>query len=220
MKKFSIGILFLNLFIVNLFLAQKGNDILPVELIYFEAHRLSNGVLLRWGTATEVNNFGFEVQRADSTKHFLGIDFVPGSGTSNSPKHYFYIDSTITESGRYYYRLKQIDIDGHYRFSDTVQIFVSITQVEQNKTKEKIEVNIFNNLSSKELQIEISNLNDISNFEINLFNLLGQKVFEKKFDTNNSILKINYNYLSSGIYFLAIHSRQRLLITRKFIVIH
>lgn len=49
---------------------QAKNDIFPIELLYFEGFALSNGILLRWGTATEVNNYGFEIQRCDGILSF------------------------------------------------------------------------------------------------------------------------------------------------------
>jgi len=91
MRKCCLKVLSIILIASSSILSQKAEyqDILPVELLYFEGYALSNGILLRWGTATEINNFGFEVQRADISRIFTYIDFVPGSGNSNSPKHYF-----------------------------------------------------------------------------------------------------------------------------------
>lgn len=207
------------LLITNRSFSQKANDILPIELIYFEAQLTYSGVLLRWGTATEVNNFGFEIQRADSTLQFYGIDFVPGSGTSNSPKHYFYIDSTLTEAGIYFYRLKQIDIDGPYHYSDTVSINFHPTTVELNRTKSQLKIFITNNIHLKELNIQFLEEFD-SEVSITTYSLLGEKVFEKTFYPTQTFQTINYSNFPSGIYFLSITSGKKLLSVFKFISIH
>lgn len=87
MSKYCSKVFFILLIFSTSVFSQKTDfqDILPVELLYFEGFAFSNGIVLRWGTATEVNNFGFEIQRADTSKIFEYIDFVPGSGNSNSP---------------------------------------------------------------------------------------------------------------------------------------
>lgn len=84
-------ILFVQITCLGLFAQFSNvNDILPIELLYFEGYATQTGILIRWRTATEVNNFGFEVQRSIFNQPFEGIGFVPGSGNSNSPKHYFF----------------------------------------------------------------------------------------------------------------------------------
>jgi hypothetical protein len=104
--------------ITNLSLAQH----LPVELVYFEGSADSNGVNLIWGTATEVNNYGYNVERSIEQINWDVIGFVPGNGNSNSPKDYVYTDSEIPANGIYYYRLMQIDTDGQYEYTDVVLV--------------------------------------------------------------------------------------------------
>ena len=70
-----------------------------------------DSVLLKFGTATEVSNYGFEIQRAQNNLNFQIIGFVEGNGNSNSPKHYTFSDSLVEMTGIVYYRLKQIDFD-------------------------------------------------------------------------------------------------------------
>lgn len=96
---------------------------LPVELTSFSAKRVSGGVELRWTTATEVNNYGFEIERASATgsRNWEKIDFVPGNGNSNSPKQYIYKDN-IGGDQSYIYRLKQIDTDGSFIYSGELHV--------------------------------------------------------------------------------------------------
>jgi len=101
---------------------------LPVELTTFTANAVNNKIELAWQTATEVNNYGFEIERAKDTESKLWekIGFVEGHGNSNSPKHYSFIDNTVS-SGKYFYRLKQIDIDGSFEYSNVVEINLSLS---------------------------------------------------------------------------------------------
>ncbi len=111
------------------------SDPLPVELSSFTGSVNDNSVILKWRTATEINNFGFEIERAfhfppfdkGGTKGGLEsgwekIGFVQGHGNSNSPIEYFLIDDNLKAAGNYSYRLKQIDNDGTFKYSDKVSI--------------------------------------------------------------------------------------------------
>ena len=94
---------------------------LPIELVSFTAI-YSNGVVeLQWETATEINNYGFEIERDGKV-----IKFIEGNGNSNSPKYYSFIDTDINRSGIYSYRLKQIDNDGTYEYFEEILVDVNI----------------------------------------------------------------------------------------------
>jgi len=100
----------------------------PVELSSFSAVIIENGIKLKWRTETEVNNYGFEVERQvggwqTAVGNWELMGFVEGHGNSNSPKNYEFIDENIL-SGKYAYRLKQIDNDGTYEFSKVIEIDV------------------------------------------------------------------------------------------------
>lgn len=104
---------------------------LPVELISFAASRVNGNILLLWSTATEVNNFGFEIERKilpsvsqNEQAEWKNIGFIPGSGNSNSVKKYSFLDNPAGQ-GRYIYRLKQIDNDGKSEYSSQVEITFS-----------------------------------------------------------------------------------------------
>ncbi len=106
---------------------------LPVELSSFIAKVLkSGGVKLDWRTETEVSNYGFEIERASSSpasapdgttpvQGWKKIGFVEGNGNTNSPKDYTFTDLN-TQYGNYAYRLKQIDTDGQYEYSNIIEI--------------------------------------------------------------------------------------------------
>jgi hypothetical protein len=98
----------------------------PVELTSFFASIEESNVILEWNTATEVNNYGFDIERRTvPSGTWQKISFVAGLGTSNSPKSYAYADNNVM-SGRYAYRLKQIDGTGSFKYSQSVEVEVGI----------------------------------------------------------------------------------------------
>jgi len=101
-------------------------DPTPVELAYFTAALNDYEIELRWRTETEINNYGFYIERAEANSDWLVLGFVEGHGNTNSPKHYSFVDSDIYESADYYYRLKQIDNDGTFEYSDVVNVTVGV----------------------------------------------------------------------------------------------
>lgn len=217
MKKLLILIFYLLSLFVNDFNAQT-EDILPVELIYFEALIFSNGVLLRWGTATEVNNLGFEVQRADMPYQFWGLDFVPGNGNSNSPKHYMYVDTTLPNYGIYYYRLKQIDNDGTFHYSDTLTVNYFPISVENYNQRNIKNTFVFNNPETNQLKIYLSD-NFIDEIIASIFSITGEKVEEIIVSNPPNEFNIRYKNLPSGIYIILLNSRTKFLHSQKFVIV-
>ena len=97
---------------------------LPVSLINFSATPGNSNVALRWSTSSEFNNLGFEVQRSiDGSGGWTTLGFVNGAGNSNSTLHYSYLDENLS-ARRYYYRLKQIDIDKRFEYSPIVSAVI------------------------------------------------------------------------------------------------
>jgi len=97
-------------------------DALPIQLSMFEANVVQgNSVELRWKTLSEINNYGFEIQKATSPPEYTTVPnvFMEGHGTTSTPHEYSWIDS-CPERGTYY-RLKQIDQDGALNYSDGIR---------------------------------------------------------------------------------------------------
>ena len=99
---------------------QDPSNPLPVELFSFTAYPEGASIVLNWKTATELNNFGFEVEKQSSINNWSKIGFVEGNGTTNAPKSYSFTDNSV--SGKTLYRLKQIDRDGKFEYSQTVEV--------------------------------------------------------------------------------------------------
>jgi tartrate-resistant acid phosphatase type 5 len=108
-----------------------NKSVLPVELSSFTAEVVSaSSIQLKWSTATEVNNYGFEVERKSGNTDWERIGFVAGSGNSNSPKNYSYTDNP-TGGNSFSYRLKQIDVDGKYKYYDAITVNIGVSSEAQ-----------------------------------------------------------------------------------------
>jgi hypothetical protein len=184
------------------------NNPLPVQMIYFRAFPFLNSVVLQWGTATETNNYGYDVERtqtpADSTIPWAVLGFVPGNGNSNSEKHYVFKDTTAIKNNVYYYRLKQIDFDGTPHFTDTLMVEYYYTSVEDENPQpgtfylSRNYPNPFNPSTNITFSLPTS-----SDAVISIFNSLGQPV--KSYSLYNAAagehtLKVDLNNLAGGVY--------------------
>jgi hypothetical protein len=178
-------------------------SVVPVELVSFAANRSGNNVNLNWSTATEINNSGFSIERKHvfSQQSSIGnevwtdLAFINGNGTTTETKSYSYMDENL-ESGKYFYRLKQIDFDGAFEYSNEVEVEVNIAnkfELSQNYP------NPFN--PSTSIQYTISS-NQFVTFKV--YNILGSEVVtlvnEEK-PAGNYEVTFNASSLASGTYF-------------------
>lgn len=112
-----------------------GNESsVPVELDYFSAEEKDGKVVLNWFTQTETNYYGFEVEKSRDNINFNRVGFVKGKGTTIVPQSYNFVDIDVS-IGNYYYRLKQMDIDGTFQYSQVTEVVVnapSMFKLEQN----------------------------------------------------------------------------------------
>lgn len=107
---------------------KYNNFILPVELSSFTASVSLNGdVELQWITETEINNHGFEIERKTIHGQYNTIGFVKGNGTTTERKVYSFIDKNL-EAGKYIYRLKQIDYNGQFEYSNEIEVDVVLVK--------------------------------------------------------------------------------------------
>ena len=172
---------------------------LPVELSSFSASVAGSHVKLRWETATEVNNYGFEVERKvgglqSTVGNYEKVGFVNGNGNSNSPKNYSFEDKNVS-AGKYSYRLKQIDNDGQFEYSKSIEV--------EFGTPKKFELsqnypNPFNPTTTIRFDIP-----EPSNVKLTLFNILGQeiKTLVNEFkESGIHTLNFDASDLNSGMY--------------------
>jgi hypothetical protein len=190
---------------------------LPVELVLFTAMIDNNAIKLIWRTVTEVNNYGFEIERASTLEHLKWekIGFVKGEGNANSPKNYKFIDNQINSLTREYlqYRLKEIDTDGSYKYSDEIKIKLSEPKefsLTQNYP------NPFNPLTNIKFEIPQNSF-----VRISVYNLLGQEI-EMLVDEEKAAgsYEINFsaNDLPNGIYIYKMQAGS-FIQTRKMILL-
>lgn len=182
-----------------------GGTTVPVELATFTSTINKNSVILYWTTASEQNNFGFEIQRTkspgssdhSSTKgKWITLGFVPGNGTGSIPNNYSYIDNTFTAAGTYFYRLKQIDFNGRFEFS---QILTQKVEYPQKYQLLQNYPNPFNSITVISYRLPV-----FSQVELDIFSVTGQKVLTLVSEPQSAG---NYKYewdaggFSSGVYF-------------------
>ncbi len=92
-----------------------GDEPLPVELTSFVSFVNGNDVTLNWSTATETNNSGFDIERSSTGSEWTKVGSVNGNGTTSTPHSYSFTDRAVA-SGKYNYRLKQIDFNGNFTY--------------------------------------------------------------------------------------------------------
>lgn len=175
-------------------------DFIPVELTAFFALKTEGGVLLKWTTATETNNSGFIVERSSDKINFTELAFVNGRGTTTEVNDYEYADK-ISAIGKYYYRLKQIDFDGSFNYSNIVETEVEGPQVfnlSQNYP------NPFNPSTMIKFSLPVD-----SYVRIDLYNALGEKVDEltdRDYSIGNHEINFDASKISNGVYYYTINA--------------
>ncbi|MCW8803595.1 MAG: T9SS type A sorting domain-containing protein [Ignavibacteriaceae bacterium] len=177
-----------------------ADDPVPVELTSFSASVISNNVILEWTTATEINNYGFEVERKSENSGYEMVGFVSGSGSTTELRNYSFTDDKVGD-GSYVYRLKQIDFDGSFYFSDEVEVEViapAVFALDQNYP------NPFN--PSTTINFSIA---EASVVKIAVYNLLGQEVallLDEFKEAGPHTITFDASSLTSGAYFYSIQT--------------
>ena len=189
----------------------SGDNPLPVELTSFTASVSNLTTTLVWNTATEVNNDGFEVQRGTANSNQLAginwekIGFVQGNGTSNIAHNYSYTDNAGT-SGTYSYRLKQIDHNGAFTYSQEAQVTIEAPKV---FTLAQNYPNPFNPTTTIQFTVPSN-----GRATLKVYNALGQEV-ATLFDGIATAGQYNQatfdaSRLASGIYFSRLEFRGKM----------
>ncbi len=177
---------------------------LPVELVTFSAALNDAAVLLKWETATEVNNYGFDVERKPEDGDWNKAAFIQGNGTTNSPKKYSFTDSDLPGTSEVSYRLKQIDNDGTIAYSKEITVdLTAITDLEdQNKPIEFTLGQNYPNPFNPSTTIKFS-IPESGNVILKVYNLVGQEIrtlLQKQMSVGQHEVNFNANGLPSGFY--------------------
>lgn len=177
------------------FAVAQSNTPLPIELLRFEAFVKSSGVLISWETASEINNNYFNVERSNDGYNFESIGNIPGAGTSTQHHSYSFPDAD-PGTGIFYYRLKQVDFDGGYSYSDIVAVKLNSSVNE---------ISIYPNPASSLINFEFESANNsIVNFQI--VNMIGKLLIEDSKVVSKGIIssQMDIKNLPEGVYYLKI----------------
>ena len=167
------------------------NPTLPVKLISFEAHKNGETTILNWTTASESNNNYFEIEKADHSKNFIAIGKVQGSGNSNVVRTYTFTDTNLFP-GVNFYRLKQVDFDGHTVLSPIRIVNSTIL----------LEVSIYPNPATEEIFINFNDWDADFESTITVRDLNGAVVFSEK--VNSVTTRLSVSQLPIGSYFIEV----------------
>ena len=186
--------------------------VVPVELTSFTATANDKQVTLSWSTATELNNQGFEVQRKALGGEFATVAFAKGQGTTTQPNQYSFADKNLDE-GKYFYRLKQMDLNGLFEYSNAIEVDVrSVDQfsLEQNHP------NPFNPATTIGYVLQ-----EKGNVKLTLLNSLGEEIailVNEEQDKGYHEVEFDAKELSSGIYFYTLQVKS-FVDTKKMILL-
>ncbi|MGK9475455.1 T9SS type A sorting domain-containing protein [Melioribacter sp. OK-6-Me] len=176
---------------------------LPVEMAFFRARSLKNKIILSWETVTELNNYGFEVERfnCSGNESWQKIGFVHGHGNSYSPKFYYFED--IPENGiKFKYRLKQIDFDGTFKFYESEPVELN----QESYAELKVYPNPFNSWARIKYFLP-GNESRTMSVKLAIYSLNGELVeilTEKDVYPGYHTVYINSSNYSSGVYFIVL----------------
>jgi hypothetical protein len=167
----------------------------PIELAYLRGTLKSNSfILLEWSTITEVSNKLFEIERTIGlSKNIETIGTVNGAGTTYDANFYSYVDQDLSSSGTYYYRLKQIDFNGNFEYTDWVSINYQFV--------EKAELIVYPNPSIDHITIKIvEDKSELIERDVTILNANGQIVMSIRSANLSEGIRIETEDLNPGIY--------------------
>jgi hypothetical protein len=178
------------------------DGLLPVELTSFTGKADGNkSIDLNWVTKTEVSNYGFYVERSINEGDWNSLTFIEGHGNSNSPKQYSYSDKDLFTGGsKFQYRLKQVDTDGQFEYSDVVEVEILPTKFELSQN--------YPNPFNPSTTIQFS-LPKATQLKINVYNMIGELVrtlADGNYDAGYHKVTLNAVDLPSGAYIYRIES--------------
>ncbi|MCK9408915.1 MAG: T9SS type A sorting domain-containing protein [Bacteroidetes bacterium] len=194
------------------------NDPLPVELVSFTVTAKNNAVEVQWKTATEQNNYGFDVERrAVDDRHLQGdghlawkkIGFIEGNGSTNSPKQYSFTNKNLS-AGKYSYRLKQIDRDGKFSYSQSVE--VTINSVPKVFALEQNYPNPFNPSTTINYQLPVN-----SHVTLKVYDAIGREVatlVNEVKEAGTYSTTFDASELSSGMYLLRLQGQDHVKVKK------
>ena len=180
---------------------DNSSNPLPVILTSFAANKIANDVIVSWKTTTEINNKGFEVERATDGKTFEFVGLIKGAGNSNKSQNYQFVDANafkLFNTSVLFYRLKQVDFDGNFIYSSIVSV--------NNNDAFANGVSSYPNPFTNEFNISIiAENNNVANIEI--MDIQGKLIANKLVSIVKGLNIVSMNENSNlhiGIYFVRV----------------
>lgn len=174
----------------------------PVELTSFNAATVNGNVVLKWTTATETNNRGFEVQRSTNNKEFVSVGFINGAGTTTESRSYEFVDSRVQAGNAYQYRLRQLDFDGAESFSQVIELN-EVAPLDYDLAQNY--PNPFNPSTTIKFAVPVK-----SSVTLTLYNTLGQEIRSiatGQFEAGTHTFNLDASELSTGVYVYTISAQ-------------
>jgi len=193
---------------------SPGGYALPVELIYVTATPIENDyVRLDWATASEINNSGFYIERSLNGIDFESISFVQGHGNSTVEYKYLFNDANVFANAVYYYRLKQVDVDGNFEYSPIVSAMLIspqgfiLDELKPNPASDQVVVNVV--------------IADAQSSIVYLTDMLGRMILSKGWELSPGLngTQLDISDLAAGTYTVTVRSAtnslsKRLVVTK------
>jgi hypothetical protein len=181
--------------------------VLPVELLSFTGKKEEQINVLNWVTATEINNEGFEVQRSLDTENWTALGFISAKKNPYAPFTYEYTDDA-PHTGNNYYRLRQLDIDGRFEYSDVIVLKRSASEAVVNWS-------VYPNPATNQLNLRLFKLEN--SYLVTLSNQLGEAVYQANLTAPEA--EIDLRNLPSGVYYLNAQAGDSMM-TQKVVVMN
>jgi hypothetical protein len=196
----------------NQLMVGANNNPLPVELLFINAKANKLDAIVRWSTASEYNSRGFAIERSFDGTTFTEIDFVKGAGNSKSTLQYSYQDVDVfTQTPLVYYRLKQVDVDGSYTYSEVVSVKQAASNTEQ--------VVVYPNPIISDVTVELETLK-AGKAEIMITDITGKIIDKTTVEVNQGFNKYTLNQtqgLTHGLYMITIVQNGQTIYNNKFV---
>jgi uncharacterized protein (TIGR03790 family) len=193
---------------------------LPIQLASFTANIVSKKVTLEWNTISEINNYGFDVERYDdNSESYDKICFVAGNGTTLEPAAYQFIDENIPQ-GALQYRLKQIDNNGLSHYFGPISIDPNSVDDKENKLSSISLLQNYPNPFNPSTEITF-NLNQNGKVVLRIFNSIGEevsKVLNEELNAGTHKIKFDGTLLSSGIYYSVLETNNGISVNKMSLV--
>jgi hypothetical protein len=202
----------------SVFSFGDNNAPLPVTISSFTSSVLGRNVCLVWNTEMEINNSSFDIERKIySTNDWISVGHVNGKGSTNTPSSYTFTDENLY-TGKYCYRLKQIDYNGNFQYHN-LSAFIEISlptiyYLSQNYP------NPFNPYTNIDFNLPVD-----SKVTINIYDITGRRlrtVINKSMRAGYHTERFDASSFSSGIYFYTLYAKssgQSFIATKKMVIL-